>query len=543
MADRYWVGGSGAWNATNTTNWSATSGGSSGASVPTITDNVIFDQTGTYTVTNSVSTRGCLDLTVSAGTVTIAGTASLNVAGSLSLVAGTSWTNTNTLTFISTTTGKTITTNGTVFQCTCRFNGAGGGWSLGSAMSISTAKILDIQTGSLNLNGFDMSCGLFSVTTAGTKSIAFGSNTITCGRDTDSSGSLNLADLTGFTPTYTTGGIVMDASIKRIIGFSSAAGPTATNVMNLTFSGTGSVAPEVTFSDTISFNKLDFGSTAFTMPANPIQVSSLTLSSAGTYTASNITALYPGGTLTSNGRTIGALTINSSGTTTLAGALTVSGALTLTQGTLACSTYSVSSATFASTGSLTRSMTGTGTYTITGTGATAFSNASSTGITMTGLTISMTGATAKTFAGGGGSFSTLNQGGAGALTISGNNSFANLTATTLPSTITFTAGSTQTFTAFTLSGTSGNLVTINSSTPGTQATLSKASGTVSAGFLSIQDSNATGGATWKATSSTNVSNNSGWTFSTIFYGSSNVTTIYYGSSPVSAIYYGSNRVY
>ena len=70
MADRYWVGGSGAWDAT-TTHWSATSGGSGGASVPTSADNVIFNQASTYTVTNNTSAgTNCLNLTVSAGTVT-----------------------------------------------------------------------------------------------------------------------------------------------------------------------------------------------------------------------------------------------------------------------------------------------------------------------------------------------------------------------------------------------------------------------------------------------------------------------------------------
>jgi len=43
MADRYWVGGTGTWNSTSTTNWSASSGGAAGASVPTAADNVIFD--------------------------------------------------------------------------------------------------------------------------------------------------------------------------------------------------------------------------------------------------------------------------------------------------------------------------------------------------------------------------------------------------------------------------------------------------------------------------------------------------------------------
>jgi hypothetical protein len=41
MADRYWVG-SGSWSSTNTTNWSTSSGGSGGASVPTSADNVFF---------------------------------------------------------------------------------------------------------------------------------------------------------------------------------------------------------------------------------------------------------------------------------------------------------------------------------------------------------------------------------------------------------------------------------------------------------------------------------------------------------------------
>jgi hypothetical protein len=62
------------------------------------------------------------------------------------------------------------------------------------------------------------------------------------------------------------------------------------------------------------------------------------------------------------------------------------------------------------------------------------------------------------------------------------------------------------------------LVTINSSSAGTQATLSKSGGTVSVGYLSIRDSNATGDATWNAgATSTNVSNNTGWLFSAVVY--------------------------
>jgi hypothetical protein len=43
MPSRYWVGDSGTWDATDTTHWSATSGGAGGASVPSSADDVIFD--------------------------------------------------------------------------------------------------------------------------------------------------------------------------------------------------------------------------------------------------------------------------------------------------------------------------------------------------------------------------------------------------------------------------------------------------------------------------------------------------------------------
>jgi hypothetical protein len=127
----------------------------------------------------------------------------------------------------------------------------------------------------------------------------------------------------------------------------------------------------------------------------------------------------------------------------------------------------------------------------------------------------MTSASAKTFNGGGRTYYNLRQGGAGALTISGSNTFNNITNSVQPATVTFTAGTTQTVSTFGLSGTAGNLITINSATPGSQFTLSKASGTVNAQYLSIQDSNATGGATWNAlltNGNVDAGNNTGWNF-------------------------------
>lgn len=67
MATRYWVGGSGTWNASNTANWSATSGGSGGASAPTTTDDVVFNSSsGSGTVFADYGAV-CANLTMSSG--------------------------------------------------------------------------------------------------------------------------------------------------------------------------------------------------------------------------------------------------------------------------------------------------------------------------------------------------------------------------------------------------------------------------------------------------------------------------------------------
>lgn len=75
------------------------------------------------------------------------------------------------------------------------------------------------------------------------------------------------------------------------------------------------------------------------------------------------------------------------------------------------------------------------------------------------------------------------------------------------------SGVTSTVGAFATSGT--NQKYLQSTTSGTQATLSQASGTVDVSYLTIQDSAATGGATWisyLANSNVDAGNNTGWTF-------------------------------
>ena len=75
------------------------------------------------------------------------------------------------------------------------------------------------------------------------------------------------------------------------------------------------------------------------------------------------------------------------------------------------------------------------------------------------------------------------------------------------------AGATSTVGMFATSGT--NQKYFQSTTPGTQATISDASGTISVSYLTIQDINATGGAIWNAyyqQGNIDAGNNTGWYF-------------------------------
>lgn len=105
---------------------------------------------------------------------------------------------------------------------------------------------------------------------------------------------------------------------------------------------------------------------------------------------------------------------------------------------------------------------GSGTWTIAGS---AWNAGTSTNLTVTGTgTISLTSASAKTFAGGGiQTYPTINQGGTGTLTITGSNKFANITNTAIGR-VQFQGGTTNEFSAFDLNGTAGNLLQLGSTT-------------------------------------------------------------------------------
>ena len=203
-------------------------------------------------------------------------------------------------------------------------------------------------------------------------------------------------------------------------------------------------------------------------------------------------------TITSAGKTFSQpFTINTpGGSVTLQDALTCSNASTntllLSSGTFDANTYNVtySAGGFGTTGSNLKTVgIGSGIWTLNVSGL-PWNNAG-TNVTVTGTgTISLTSASAKTFNGGGiQTYPTLNQGGTGALTITGSNKFAAMTNTAIGSVL-FTGGTTNEFNSFSLNGALANLLTLGS-TNTTQAILKKPT-SWQMGLTSVNAGNNTG---------------------------------------------------
>lgn len=195
MADRYWRGGSGTWNNANTTNWSATSGGAGGASIPTSTDNVFFDanSTGTCTIAGTVPCAN-LNFTGFTGTLAQTGTTVIQVYGNLTLVSGMTYSPGGSayIEFMATTTGKTVELGGK--STNLRFNGIGGSWILQSNSNIGI--LWDLRAGELDTNGFTLTllssgARFETANSTDTKVLTLGASTVSMGTQ------ISTLDLTG----------------------------------------------------------------------------------------------------------------------------------------------------------------------------------------------------------------------------------------------------------------------------------------------------------------------------------------------------------
>jgi hypothetical protein len=472
---------------------------------------------GTDTV--AITSNGtCKDLDLSGFSGTLTST-NRTIFGSLLLGSGNTLTaGATTTTFAGTSGSKTITTAGKTLDFALTFNGAGSTWTLQDNLTSGSTRTSTLTAGSLDLNDKVFSTGLFASANGNTRSIAFGS--IGKFLITGSGNTIwNTSTMTGMTLSGTTN---IECNYSGSVGtrtFSTLSGAESVSMNFLISAGT----------DIIVFGggvrNLDF--TGFSGTYSPTAMSvygNYTLSTGMTLSAS-ASALTFGATsgtqlITSNGKTSDCpVTFSGTGGTfqlqdnlllgsTRTATLT-SGTLALNGHTLTCSVFSTSNSNvravnFGTAGAISVSATGT-----------AFSCGTSTNMTVSGTgKVSLTHATSMTFAGGGLTWPVLENAGGGVLTVTGANTFADITTTVAPAGITLPSSATTTVNSFSLSGTSGSLVTLRASTAGTQAILSKPSGTVTVSYLDIKDINATGGATWTASNGSNVDtgNNAGWNF-------------------------------
>jgi hypothetical protein len=225
---------------------------------------------------------------------------------------------------------------------------------------------------------------------------------------------------------------------------------------------------------------------------------SLVLGSGITVTGTSINTFSGRSTmvLTSAGKTITfPIVVEApSGTLQLGDALTASSTITNTLGTLDANNYNLTCTQFASDNSNTRTITmGSGLWTLSGTG-TVWTTDTTTGLTFNkntaNILLSNTSGTARTFNGGGLSYNKLTIGGAtgtSTLTIGGANSFTELASDkTVAHTITLSSNQ-GTIDTWTVTGTSGNVVTFNSSSAGTRRTFTLTNATTGIDYLAVQD--------------------------------------------------------
>ena len=545
MATYFWVGGSGTWDASSTANWSLTSGGLPGVAAPNNTDTVIFDSaSGTGTCTTA-SGSACATATLNSATLGLTLGANHTMSGTFTLTLGTLTLGSNTL--------------------SCNIFASNN--SNTRSIAFGTGNIT-VTGNSATVIGMNAATGFtytgtptFNSTYAGatgTRSIRFGSSggateanvfslNITAGTDivNMSSSSYKTVDYTGFAGSMS----VYNINIYGNLTFSSGM-TLAASANNFTFLATSGTQQITTNSKTLDFpitqnspgatvqlqDNLTMGSTrTFTLTAGTLDLNNLTLST-GIFSSSN-----------SNVRSIAFGTGNITVTNNSATVLTMNGTNFTYTGTPDIN------ATYAgSTGTRTFSFTTGGTeanalninitagsdivnlpFRSKNVDFTGFSGSSlnasnrfifgnltiSAGMTFTSGTGVLTfGATSGTqqittnnvvidnplsFSGVGSTFAfqdALTQGSTRAFTI-------------VNGTVQLKDGVTSTVGAFATSGT--NQKFLQSTTPGSQATLSQASGTVDVSYLTIRDINATGGATWNAfvnQQNIDAGNNDGWDF-------------------------------
>jgi hypothetical protein len=507
MAARFWVtGGTGNWN--DTSNWSLLSGSISGASVPGSGDTATFDAaSGSGTVTLDISpviqTLTCTGFTgtLAFGTNTI----SLNSTGTIFTGA------------------TTMTVTGTpLIICTN---------SSATARSLLPGAVTEANSISFRITagtgGFSVGAGSYRNLdfTDGTNPTGYGGQ-ITGGLSTiygDLKASTNmsvLASTSGYTFAATSGTKTIDTAgvtFDRPFTFNGVGGTWqlqaaltsgATRTVTLT-NGTLDLAGYTLTTGIFNSNNsntrvLAFGTGKIVLTGTGVTVWTNAVGTNFTYTGTS--RIEAPGPSTTGTRTFNPSTASSSTEATALSFYITGGSDTVT---FSATIRRVNTLDFTGfTGTFANSApTVHGDYTLVagmtvgaGTEITTFATTTSQNITTNGKTLDFP----VTFNGIGGTFVMQD-----ALTLG-----STQTLTLTNGTLKLKAGTTSTVGAFATSGT--NAKYLLSTTFGSQATISDASGTNTVQYLTVQDSIATGGAIFDALAITNVDagNNTGWLFST-----------------------------
>ena len=452
------------------------------------------------------------------------------------------WDNTNNTNWSTSSGGANNTTHPTSGD-TVTLDAASGGGTVTLGADISISSITGgAFTGILNFSTYNPTMVTFNFSGTGVRTLNMGSGTWTL----TGSGATIWNTGTATNLTMNTGTSTIIANYSGSTGtrtFNDGTGASTFN--NISITAGSDIVIHTTNGPTIK--NLDFtGFTGSISATNSINVfGNLTFGVGMTVPDGsggfNINGISGTQTLTTNGVLLNQINKTGvGGTLQLADNLTLNPtrSLSLTSGNIDANNKAVTCGSFASSNSNTRTLTkGTGLWTLTGTG-TVWNTATTTGLTFTdgGTTKITDSATAAgcTFSGGGLTYNNVwfSRGtNAQSNTIVGDNTFRTLRDDgSVAHSILFTTGSTQRIGTFGISGTAGQLITINSTDTGVHNLVATAGG-ISRDYLNIQHSVATPSNYWYAgTHSVNnqgvATTGSGWTFTDIpsGYGVTNKTS-------------------
>jgi len=182
MANRFWVGGTAAWDNIAGSKWSTTSGGSGGASVPTAADDVFFDaNSGASAVTVGFPSI-CDDLIMTGFTGSFVNSpGAISIYGSFTgSASGATFDDGINFWFRSTNAGETITTNG-MAMCGIACFGVGGEWTLQDTFTQKTTgsnRSFSLSNGKLFTNGQTVTVALVFISGSNTRTVDITNSTI-----------------------------------------------------------------------------------------------------------------------------------------------------------------------------------------------------------------------------------------------------------------------------------------------------------------------------------------------------------------------------